>query len=348
MQDKGLPMTTTSKLINRARALSWVLSLGLIALAAAAQPPVQQESIQEEPVQQQTLDHDLIEQILALQKQIDELTSRLSPEARQALQARRLAATTGTTSPESMIAAGTADSVPADSVPADTVPADSVPANTAPAEAVSAETGSAEAATPKTGAAETEAYANGTTAPELSAAEGQTAGLIKTSPAVDPATAPGPLPLLKKRRPRPTCNTLTLLDENEDGQINSADRHWRHLFVWVDKNSDGQMHEKEIKSAFERGVREIAASLGTFVRAKGGLGETRLQGQVILDLSGDGFSERNRRDDGILVLDATAIRRGQGLELLGPDKEALAGFQAFRSGLQIRESTGKVTALTCP
>ncbi len=284
-------MTTTSKLRRPMRALSWALVLGLTTGTVTAQSTAQPQSAPKMQ-EQNPLDQDLIEQILALQRQLDELINRLSPEARQELHARQIAA-----EPSALEAVA-------------------VPS------------------------------------PEAAAPESKKVNPVTASPApapaLDPATAPGPLPLLKKRQKRPTCNTLTLLDQNQDGQINAVDRYWRHLFVWVDKNGDGKRQEREIESAFERGVREIATSLETFVRSKGGLGETRIGEQIVLDLNGNGFSERNRRDDGVLLLDATAIRRGQGLDLLGPGDEALAGFQAFRSGLRIREPSGQVIALSCP
>ena len=165
---------------------------------------------------------------------------------------------------------------------------------------------------------------------------------------VPAAEAPGPLPLLRRRNQRPACNTLHILDENADGKISSQDRNWRHLYLWTDKNADGQRQEREIESTYDRGVRELSLSLETFIRTKGGLGEMRLDEHIVLDLRGDGFSDRARRDDGILLLDATSIQRGEGPKLLGPEGEVLDGYQPFRPGLRLQSATGQVTSLNCP
>lgn len=167
-------------------------------------------------------------------------------------------------------------------------------------------------------------------------------------PRLPPAEAPGPLPLLNRRTARAACNTLSPLDENADGRLSSQDRYWRYLYLWSDKNRDGQAQEREIESVYDRGVREIAVSLETFIRSKGSLGEIRLDEHVVLDLKGDGFSERSRRDDGVLMVDATAVQRGTGPELLDPEGAVLAGFQPFRADLSFRDAAGRRVVLTCP
>ncbi len=166
-------------------------------------------------------------------------------------------------------------------------------------------------------------------------------------PAVEPSPASDVPKLIRRRSRRPECNTLRSLDENGDGRISAADRYWRHLYLWTDRNGDRQPQEREVASAYDRRVREIAISLETFIRVKGGLGEIRIEEAVVLDLRGDGFAERTRRDDAVLVVDATALSRGGGPRLLGPGGEALEGYQPFRSGLRL-DSSGTVTELNCP
>ncbi len=166
--------------------------------------------------------------------------------------------------------------------------------------------------------------------------------------AIADATPPSDIPkLIRRRSRRAPCNTLRRLDENADGKISSADRYWRYLYLWTDRNGDRRMQDREVESAYDRRVREIAVSLETFNRTKGGLGEIRIEDRVVLDLRGDGFSERGRRDDGVLVVDADALRRGDGPRLLGPGGEALEGLQPFRSGLRL-EIAAQVTTLNCP
>ncbi len=165
-------------------------------------------------------------------------------------------------------------------------------------------------------------------------------------PVVEPPTSGIPK-LIRRRSRRAPCNTLHSFDENGDGKISSADRYWRYLYLWTDKNGDRQIQDREVESAYNRRIREIAVSLETFVRTKGGLGEVRIEDQIVLDLRGDGFAERDRRDDGVLVIDAGALNRGNGPRLFGPGGEALRGFAPFRSGLRL-ELAGAVTELNCP
>ncbi len=166
-------------------------------------------------------------------------------------------------------------------------------------------------------------------------------------PVVEPVPASDVPKLIRRRSRRPECNTLRPLDENGDGRISAADRYWRHLYLWTDRNGDRQPQEREVASAYDRRVREIAVSLETFIRSKGGLGEIRIEEAVVLDLRGDGFAERARRDDAVLVVDATALSRGGGPRLLGPGGEALEGYQPFRSGLRL-DVAGELTEITCP
>ncbi len=173
---------------------------------------------------------------------------------------------------------------------------------------------------------------------------------IKAPPVASTPPAPSAssgIPVLKRRPVRETCNTLVPLDENGDGRISAADRLWRHLYVWTDKNKDRQMQEKEVESAYARGVREISTSVETFIRSKGNLGEIRIKENIVLDLRGDGFSERSRQDDGVLLIDASAVARGDGPEILDDRGAVLGDLQPFRAGLQVRTGD-QITPLSCP
>ncbi len=269
--------------------LKWIATLIACALLT---PAVQAQEAAATPAQQE-----LVEQILELQRRIEELMAALPPGIRAELRQRLAEAP--------------------------------LPAPPAPATL---------AAPPPVAAAATD--------PTPVIAEASP-GATAVAPAADPPPSDGIPKLIRRRSRRAPCNTLRPFDENGDGKISSADRTWRHLYIWTDRNADRVIQDREVESAYDRRVREIAVSLETFIRTKGGLGEVRIEDQVVLDLRGDGFSERTRRDDGVLAIDAGALNRGDGPRLLGPDGEALSGFVAFRSGLRL-ELAGGVTELNCP
>ncbi len=183
-------------------------------------------------------------------------------------------------------------------------------------------------------------------APQAPATEPPPEPAVGATPA-SPATPSDVPKLIRRRSRRAPCNTMQPLDENGDGIVSSADRYWRHVYLWTDKNGDRQIQDREVASAYDRRIREIAVSLETFVRIKGGLGEVRIEDRIVLDLRGDGFGERARRDDAILVVDAGALARGNGPRLFGPGGEPLEGFQPFRAGLRL-ELAGETIALNCP
>ncbi len=158
-------------------------------------------------------------------------------------------------------------------------------------------------------------------------------------------TAPAPPRVAPRRRGRPVCNTLDALDENGDNMISALDRYWRHLYLWSDANRDGAVQPPEIKSAFQRGVREISLRLTTFVRRKGTLGEIRVEERIVLDVRGNGFSGD---DDGVLTVDATALARGDGPRLLAAGGTEVEGRQPFQQGWKIRDGDGAVSELSCP
>ncbi len=299
--------------------VKWIATLVLCILLAAPAPAQQASAASQE---------EIVERILELQRRIEALMAALPP-ARRAELRQRLA--------ESDFAkpAKPAPAVPAPAPVPAPVPAETVEAS--PLTRAPVEPAAPVIAEAKPGAVETPA-------PTVPAAV--------PPAAVPPAAAPAPVSdgipkLIRRRSRRLPCNTLRQLDENSDGMISSADRYWRYLYLWTDKNGDRQMQDREVESAYDRRVREITVSLDAFNRTKGGLGEIRIEDRIVLDLRGDGFSERARHDDGVLVIDASALRRGNGPRLLDASGEALEGFQPLRSGLRL-ELAGEVTALNCP
>ncbi len=263
---------------------------------------------------------EIVERILELQRQIDELLAALPPEVRDEVR-RRLA------EPATEPAVADTEPVVAEATPEPAAPEPAAPEPAAP-----------EPAAPEPAAPEP-------AAPEPAAPAASEPAITAEAPATP--SSDGIPKLLERRSRRPPCTTLLALDENGDGKVSSADRYWRYVYLWTDRNGDGRLQEREVESAYDRKVREIAVSLETFIRAKGNLGEIRVEDQIVLDLRGDGFSQRSRGDDGVLVVDADALARGDGPRLLAAGGEPLAGYQAFRAGLRL-EVAGVVTELSCP
>jgi hypothetical protein len=174
------------------------------------------------------------------------------------------------------------------------------------------------------------------------------------SPVEMPAETAEPSPPTSRPGSGPTartdCNTLEPFDTLEDGRIDSGDRYWRYLYLWTDANADGEVEEREVRSVYEAGIRNISVRLDRFEGEEGSVGLVRIGRWVVLDPRGDGFSGdiTGRTDDGALTVDASALGRSSGPRLLGPDGRPLEGMQPLRSGLSLREASGRVIELTCP
>lgn len=271
---------------------------------------------QDEPATDALTEEQIVERILELRRQIDELIAALSPEMRQELE-RRLAAPDAAPSPP--VPEPPAPEPPTPAPPAPTPPTPAPPAPESPAP----ESPAPEPPTPEPPAPE---------------------AVAEAAPGEPAAAEPSP-PLRRRRVRGPRCNFLEVLDSNQDGKISAFDRYWRHLYLWFDHNGDGTLQDGEIESAYERNVREIAVDLDVFIRKKGTIGEIRIGQHVTLDVRGDGIGGG---DDGVLVIDATKLKRGTGPEILAASGESLDGMQPFQEGWRIRTSEGGETVLSCP
>jgi hypothetical protein len=150
-------------------------------------------------------------------------------------------------------------------------------------------------------------------------------------------TAPPPLPPPRRGR----CNALKVFDDNRDGVLDAADGVWRFLYLWNDRNGNGQVDKKEVDSAFARGVRTIAADLGSFEHKKGWAGDIDVTDTVTFDFA--------RKDQPVLVIEAGDFNRGDGgPKLQGPDGQPLTGTLPFTGGWQLVYPDGTRVTLDCP
>lgn len=167
-------------------------------------------------------------------------------------------------------------------------------------------------------------------------------------PEVAPPPAEPPAAPPRRRFGRRICNTLRPFDTDGDGVVNARDRHWRHLYLWIDKNGDGVEDKREIVSPYDEKIEEIDADLATFEAAKKSWGEIRVTEHIMLDLRGDGFGTGNGRDDAVLLVDASSLARGDGPQILDAQGEPLEGLQAFAPGWRLRQENGEIVRLDCP
>jgi hypothetical protein len=169
----------------------------------------------------------------------------------------------------------------------------------------------------------------------------------------DPVDAVPVIPTRGRSKAPPVgCNTLALFDSNGDGKVSANDRSWRHLYLWSDADGDGVMQDAEVQSAYDRGVRSLDVRLDTFLRIDGdttATSEVEVDRYIVLDTSGDGFDSTARMiDDGVLVVDAGKLGRGDGPDLMDETGLPLDGLQAFRAGLGLTLASGDSQALSCP
>lgn len=266
-----------------------------------------------------TLDAATAEEVQALGEAIRALLEGLPPDQRDAVR-RQLGAALQTPEMPTEAPAQAEGKVTAEPAPIDTAVTEK-----ATAEPVVTEPAVTETVVAETAAAETT--------------------VTEVAPQAVPPVAAPPARPTRVRKPR--CNTLLPFDENADGKITSLDRHWRHLYLWTDRNRDGAIQDKEIESAYERGVREIAADLDSFYRKQGSLGEIRWRERILFDIGGDGFGESRRVDDGALAFDADALRRGDGPDLLDAAGQPVTGTKPLASGWSLRWD-GETTSFDCP
>ena len=163
------------------------------------------------------------------------------------------------------------------------------------------------------------------------------------APAVEPPPPATPPPIVAPIPPprRGRCNALLAFDDNRDGVIDATDGVWRFLYLWQDRNGDGQVEPKEIDSAFARGVRSIAADLGSFEHKKGWAGDIDILDTVVFD-----FGPKDRRT---LVIEAGDFNRGDGgPKLQGADGKPLTGILPFQGGWRLVSGDGGSVTLDCP
>ena len=170
----------------------------------------------------------------------------------------------------------------------------------------------------------------------------------------EPTTRPEPAPAevssetvpVSVRR-SPACSALAFFDTDADGKVDSTDRYWRFLDLWLDRDGDGAVDDKEILSTFDRGVREIEVALDGFKDRKGRFHGVRAGENIVLDIKGNGFDAGPGGDDAVLVVDAAALSRS-GWTIRTATGVSVEGIEPLRGGWRIEGEDGEVTVLGCP
>ena len=169
----------------------------------------------------------------------------------------------------------------------------------------------------------------------------------KVEPPIEQPKVAAPAPLRSR-----ACNTLDVLDSDGDGALTGLDRHWRHLYLWFDRNGDGKMDERELEQPYDKGIRSISLNLRTFVRGKKKRARELPildESYLLLDLDGDGWKGViSSSKDGALALDFDAVRRGDGPSYKDTSGKDLTGIEPFRPGWTVVSSDGTAVELRCP
>ncbi|MDY7093830.1 MAG: hypothetical protein SX243_12735 [Acidobacteriota bacterium] len=143
------------------------------------------------------------------------------------------------------------------------------------------------------------------------------------------------------------CNLLEVLDEDGDEQVDGGDAAWRFLYLWEDENGDGELDEKEVQSAFDRGVRSLSVSGGSYEDRKERLGLVRVSGgQVVLVLQTGGLF-REGTTETRLAVDAEGLERAGVGQLLDAQGAPLDGIVLLEVGLHLRRPDGEAVRLRC-
>lgn len=191
-------------------------------------------------------------------------------------------------------------------------------------------------------------------APSAEATPAVTAEATTTPGTPSPATSLPKAPLPRTAQPPSRCNTLTLLDTENDGVLNGLDRFWRHLYLWFDSDGDRKPADGEMMAPFERRIREISLDLRYFVAGKGkkaGRGEIETDDYILFDTGFDGFSATlfPARDDAALAIDADALRRDpRGFDVRDASGAEVTGIQPFAAGWTLTTHNGVSVAIDCP
>lgn len=150
---------------------------------------------------------------------------------------------------------------------------------------------------------------------------------------------------------RRACRVLDMFDSDGDQKFTGLDRYWRHFYLWLDRDGDRQVDEKELIPPYEKGVRQIPLHLRSFVRGKKKRARELpiLNEQyLLLDLDHDGWAGPfPTAKDGALAADFDAIRESGGPSFIDSQGRTVSGKGAFQPGWSRVSDQGAV-ALGCP
>lgn len=155
-------------------------------------------------------------------------------------------------------------------------------------------------------------------------------GLVVAVPVPPAPVAPGP-----ESGP---CPTLAFFDSDGDGRVSATDRYWRYLYVASGAVADGTAAGSGVESLYDAGVRSLDVG-GRDWRGVGDRGGDLRGGPEITVALGRGAVR--------LLVDATALARRGGPQLLDDGGRPLDGPQPLARGRALRTAEGAIHPLAC-
>ena len=256
----------------------------------------------------------IVEQILALRRQIEDLLELLPQEVRREVERRWQ---------ESL-------PTPVDPEPRDLGNAEPPDEPTATSEETAAATTKPLPEVPET-------------KEERAAAEAPPTALPATADDLPEVAQEAEVKLEEASKP-PPCAGFPLFDTNEDLLISGADRQWRFMALWFDENGDGRIDETEIEGLFALGVRQIDVGLRFYGNADSDSEDVDVGDYIWLRQVGSG---KRAGGSGVLVIESDRLIRDGRLWLTDEAGVQLTGYQPLGSQAFLETREGERRPLLC-
>lgn len=163
-------------------------------------------------------------------------------------------------------------------------------------------------------------------------------------------TATGPDLPSSQILPVKDCELIAWLDATGDGRVSGADRHWRHLYLWIDDNGNHRVDPDETARMLDYDIRSIDLKLRTYEARGEVVGDIRVDELVEFRLVGKA-RRRASSDRAVLVIDSDDVRRsGPSLMLRDPatgSATRATGLVPLRPGLLLERDRAGPKVLTC-